>query len=75
MAQTGHVFPNPTEGLLNIEMEGSYRYLLFNTFGQQVMSGKAEGRTQLHLESLAKGIYVLRLSNGTLDETRKIIVK
>ena len=75
MAQTGHVFPNPTEGLLNIEMEGNYRFILFNTFGQQVMSGKAEGRTQLHLESLAKGIYVLRLSNGTLDETRKIIVK
>ena len=75
MAQTGHVFPNPTEGLLNIEMEGAYSYILFNTFGQQVMAGKAEGRTQLHLENLAKGIYVLRFNNGTVDETRKIIVR
>ena len=75
LVRNGRVFPNPTEGLLNIEFEGAYSFILFNSFGQQVMSGKAEGRQQLHLEDLAKGVYVLRIHNSTADETRKVIVK
>lgn len=74
-ALKGRVFPNPTNGVLNIDVNGQYSYTLFNRFGQQVMTGKGEGQRQLHLEGLAKGIYLLRISNGSLVNTHKVIVK
>lgn len=69
------VYPNPTEGRLNIQVEGDYTYTLFNSFGQQVMNGQAHGEQQLNLNGLAKGIYLLHLNNGTTNNIEKVIVK
>ena len=72
---SGKVFPNPTHGVLNLDFQGSYTYSIFNRLGQQVATGKAQGQHQLNLEGLAKGIYLLRISNGELVNTHKVIVK
>ena len=75
MNLVGRVFPNPTEGVLYMVFEGQYNYVLFNGYGQQVMSGKGHGQQQLQLEGLAKGIYLLRIDNGTQSNIQKVIVK
>ena len=75
MNLVGRVFPNPTEGVLYMVFEGQYSYVLFNGYGQQVMSGKGQGQQQLQLEGLAKGIYLLRIDNGTQSNIQKVIVK
>ncbi|MBR6878260.1 MAG: T9SS type A sorting domain-containing protein [Bacteroidales bacterium] len=69
------VYPNPTDSQLNIQFNGNYSYTLFNSFGQQVMSGKASGSQQLNLSNLAKGIYLLQLNNGQQNNIQKVIVK
>ena len=69
------VYPNPTDGRLNIQMAGDYTYTLFNSFGQQVMNGQAHGEQQLNISGLAKGIYLLHLNNGTTTNIEKVIVK
>ena len=69
------VYPNPTEGNLNIQFEGTYTYTLYNSFGQQVMTGKASGSQQLNLSGMAQGIYLLHLNNGNQTNIQKVIVK
>ena len=75
MVQHERVFPNPTEGVLNIEANGQYHYILFNSYGQQVMAGEGEGHQQLRLDRLAKGVYLLRIDNGLQNNVHKVIVK
>lgn len=69
------VYPNPTSGNLNIQVEGDYTYMLFNSFGQQVMNGHGHGEQQLDLSGFAKGIYLLHLNNGMNVNIQKVIVK
>ena len=69
------IYPNPTDGQLNIQFNGSYSYTLYNSFGQQVMTGKANGSQKLNVSNLAKGVYLLQLNNGQQTNTEKVIVK
>ncbi|MBR4391891.1 MAG: T9SS type A sorting domain-containing protein [Bacteroidales bacterium] len=74
-SESFRVYPNPTESNLHIEFVGEYTYSLYNSFGQQVMNGHANGEQMLNLSSLAKGIYLLHLNDGVNTDIQKVIVK
>ena len=40
-----------------------------------VVTGKAQGSEQISIEGLTKGIYFIRLTNGTQVHMEKVVVR
>ena len=70
MANALKVWPNPNNGTFTVEGEG--RLKVFNLLGQVVIDRDIDGKTTLTLPS---GMYLIRLVNGTINETRKVVVE
>ena len=64
------VWPNPNNGTFTVEGEG--RLKVFNLLGQTVIDRDLDGKLTLTLPS---GMYLIRLVNGTINETRKVVVE
>jgi len=66
------VYPNPTNGQLTIissldNKQLANNYSIYNIAGQNVMQGVREGETMtINVESLAKGIYYLKIMDETV---------
>ncbi len=74
------VFPNPTSGLVNINMEGfenvKTEVALFNMLGERVKYATSNGESNvaLYLNDLASGAYILNVSSGDRIYKEKIIL-
>ncbi len=64
------VYPNPSNGAVTVEGEG--RLKVFNLLGQVVIDLDMDGKLTLTLPS---GMYLVRLVNGMVNETRKVVVE
>ena len=76
--QKHRVYPNPTDGMINIQMEksGTYKFEIFNS--QQPVYLKildVQGNTQLHLPHLQPGAYYYKISNEENEWVSKLVVK
>ena len=70
------IYPNPVNGTLYVNGgNAEYSYQMFNGMGQKVAEGKAMGNTQINVNSMAKGVYFLRLTSGTQMRIEKVVVK
>lgn len=71
-----NVFPNPTLGQLNVQLEknNNYTLLILNTLGQVILSQAADMQTTIDLKDINSGIYFLKVmdKNHTLYTTRII---
>ncbi len=56
-----HIFPNPTNGLLNIEGQGTMRITVSNLLGQKLQEITAEGNITLDLSRFESGMYLVRI--------------
>lgn len=69
------VYPNPTSNVLNISMQGNTENAilrLFDITGREVVHHAVNGNSvTINVETLPKGIYILRIA----DATKKIVVK
>jgi hypothetical protein len=78
-AQRIAVYPNPTDGLVNIDFnlppEPKAYYVLTAINGAQVEQGNltATTQTQLNLMNLGKGTYILHVVSGDDKEKFKIV--
>lgn len=77
-----HVFPNPTNGMLNIsyisEVNGEVAVRLVNLNGQEVMNktfSKANGEflNTINMNNFAKGIYMLQVITPERTITEKVV--
>lgn len=60
------IFPNPTSGMINIEIKNSQleNYELCNLLGLEIMSGKINSeKSSIDLSRLPAGVYLLRVDN------------
>jgi hypothetical protein len=56
------VYPNPSDGVFNIQGQGIRKIEVFNSYGQIVLSEEiSDDYLQIDLGSCAKGIYMLRV--------------
>ncbi|HFA48290.1 MAG TPA: T9SS type A sorting domain-containing protein [Bacteroidetes bacterium] len=62
-----NVYPNPTNGELYFEKEITENYVMWDTYGRQVMSGK---ENPVDMSGLASGLYYLWLDD---DVVKKIV--
>jgi hypothetical protein len=71
------IFPNPTNGNLNIHFEesnGSYDVALFSLLGQKVFGKNNIENSVLSLPNLPSGTYLLRLTKESKVITKKLII-
>ncbi len=69
------VYPNPTDGILNIVTNANnYEYQVINCVGQVVLNGNAEGKTAINVSELS-GVYFLRIVAEGEVIVRKVTVK
>ena len=70
------VYPNPVNNILYINGgNAEYSYMMYNSIGQVVANGSAQGTEQISVDGMTKGIYFLRLANGTQVLVEKVVVK
>lgn len=73
-ADTVSVYPNPTNGILNIVSKVSIETIeLFNQLGQLVLSGK--NGSMIDVSSLSQGVYLMTLKDVSGTTSVKRIVK
>jgi len=71
--KTLRVYPNPTTGILQIDMAGTFQYSLINLVGETVLNGRATDNKYLDLEKTAKGAYFLKVISDGTEQTIKIV--
>ncbi len=79
-ANSFQMYPNPTNGILNIassEIHGEVQINLFDINGRKVM-GKVvdmKGETTLNVSGLSAGIYVVQFVSNEKTQTEKLIIQ
>ena len=72
------IYPNPTNGIFNIDFKRVNTIAIFNTMGINVYSEKNENETNgiktIDLSSFANGIYIIRVSNEKGVSNHKLIL-
>ena len=69
------VYPNPTNGILNIEADGLQRITVSNVFGQIVYDTEIEAdMAQVNMNPFGQGVYVIRLYTTNGIGTRRVSV-
>ncbi len=67
------VYPNPTAGELNIQLEGAFNYTLTTLSGKVVSKGNAENQVELSLEDLETGMYIVTVSNELSNYSLQVV--
>jgi hypothetical protein len=70
------VYPNPVADELIIELEGnkeSVNFEILNSIGQVILKGNLIEKTIVQTHSFSLGLYLIKLSNGSSYEFKKIV--
>ena len=72
---TVHVYPNPSNGIIQIDLDSDYEITILNGIGQLLYNsiGKA-GLNQIDLINYPKGIYFVKFNNVNKSSTTKILI-
>ena len=77
--QNVSMYPNPTEGLLTVELEKEVvdgQIDIFNSLGAKVRSTQFMGKqTQVDLSELAKGMYIVTLKAENKTKSERIMIQ
>ena len=65
------IYPNPTDGALNIISEGMQPIVIYNMAGQCVFEGLCDGELQIDMRRFGTGIYAVKVGG----ETYRIVVQ
>ena len=69
------LYPNPTNGILNVEGEGAMTISVMNMLGQKVLKTTANGNTTIDLSGFDSGIYLVRIETENGMKIEKVNVK
>jgi hypothetical protein len=71
-------YPNPvTNGKLYISSDSSSekQVAIYSVLGQKVLQAKINNNTEINVSQLAKGAYILNISEGGKSEVKKLIIQ
>ena len=71
------IYPNPTNGLLNIDSNFDGDFIIVNQLGQTVKNFKVNATVEniINVENIADGIYYIKGSNGTQIHSQRLLIK
>ena len=70
------IYPNPVSNTLTINGgDSDYIYSMFNSLGQQIVTGTAHGSQQIYVEHMPQGVYFLRLTSGTQVHVERVVIE
>ncbi|MDD3892657.1 MAG: T9SS type A sorting domain-containing protein, partial [Bacteroidales bacterium] len=73
------VYPNPTSGMVSIEVKGDrellFSYEVFTQVGVRVLSGNGSGSKQLSLANLGKGSFMVTVNVNGTRHTFSVVVE
>ena len=70
-----NLYPNPTNGLLNIEGQGRMHISIANLLGQMLQETTSEGSTTLDLSCYESGMYLIRIETENGVMVQKVNVR
>lgn len=82
--QTSNVvrlFPNPTNGIFNLEINGITNYentslTIFSNIGEMVYSAKLNSSfTNLDLSALANGLYIVKIAGTEINSSSQLVIQ
>ncbi|MEM7371948.1 MAG: LamG-like jellyroll fold domain-containing protein [Bacteroidota bacterium] len=71
------LYPNPATSMINIDasnIEGKYSFDILDLSGKLIQSHRGLGLTQLKIDTLSKGIYLVILRSNGIRSTKKLYV-
>jgi hypothetical protein len=69
------IYPNPTNGIVNIEVEGLQRLTVMNVMGQTVYDREMEGdKAQIDMAQFGAGAYLIRIFTANGVATKRVNV-
>jgi hypothetical protein len=69
-----HIYPNPANDYVNIKVPVNSQIQLFDIRGNLILEMKAEhAETRISMDDIAKGIYMLRVTNADQSVSQKIV--
>jgi len=71
------IFPNPSSAIFNVELGlDAVKYDIYSLSGKLIKSGNfVSGTSQINLEAVANGLYILNLSVNEVQIIKKLIKK
>ena len=70
------IFPNPTNGILNIKAENIENIRVFNLFGQEIMNINVDNdNCIINMSQFTKGVYMLKVETANGTAMKRIVVE
>lgn len=69
-----HIYPNPSNGFITVDVEGMNVLTVYNTTGQMVYNQSINDKTTVDLSKLEKGTYLMVLTTKDGKNTKQVIV-
>ena len=69
------LYPNPTDGIVNIESTGTMTISVMNMLGQKVIETTATDNANIDLSAFESGIYMVRIETENGIKTEKVNVR
>ncbi|AFU70159.1 secreted protein with Por secretion system C-terminal sorting domain [Psychroflexus torquis ATCC 700755] len=70
------VYPNPTNGIINLSANENFDYQVFNLQGKKIHQGQSNSLSkQINLLRFASGVYFIKVNINGVSKTQKIILK
>ncbi len=70
-----HLYPNPTNGIVNIESEGQMTISVINMLGQKILEMNATDNVTIDLSGNGSGIYMVRIETADGTMTEKVSIR
>lgn len=71
-----NVYPNPTNGVFNINNKNMANITVIDFNGSKVLEiENSISETPINMSNYPKGMYIVRIENATTTETKKLILK
>ncbi|WP_346883296.1 family 16 glycosylhydrolase [uncultured Algibacter sp.] len=69
------IYPNPAQDVLHIDSDGMTTVSIYDIRGAKVLDKQFQDRTILNIKSLAKGLYIVNVSNDVANTSKKVIIE